>query len=380
MTSPSGKKTSSGHTEPPGASGRVVLLATGGTIAGAACQTEPSGYRAAQLDVAALVAAVPPLQGLAADGRLEALQVAQVDSKDMGPAVWRALLAAVQDALARPEVAGVVVTHGTDTLEETAYLLHRLLAPAKPVVLTAAMRPATDPSADGPANLLDAVRVAAWPGARGVLAVLDQQVWAGAEVRKQHTWRMPAFGADAGPLAWVERALVRPLRAWPGPGGAMDKVREAEQIEQAEAAQPQQARASSRAGRGTSPAASDHASKGAPAAALQAALDPARAWPWVEIVHSHAGADGRVVRLLLQAGVQGLVVAGTGHGTLHQDLQAELLRAAAQGVPVVRASRVGQGAVWARDGDRLPAAGACSPAQARVELMIRLLAAGQTAG
>ncbi|MBI5332978.1 MAG: asparaginase [Burkholderiales bacterium] len=376
MTSPSGKKTSSGRAEPPGRSGRVVLLATGGTIAGAACQTEPSGYRAAQLDVAALVAAVPPLQGLAADGRLEALQVAQVDSKDMGPAVWRALLAAVQDALARPEVAGVVVTHGTDTLEETAYLLHRLLAPAKPVVLTAAMRPATDPSADGPANLLDAVRVAAWPGARGVLAVLDQQVWAGAQVRKQHTWRMPAFGADAGPLAWVERALVRPLRAWPGPADEADApVRRQVQMprEQSSGAPDDAADVDTQAAR-------DDALKAALGAARDAALDPARTWPWVEIVHSHAGADGRVVRLLLQAGVQGLVVAGTGHGTLHQDLEAELLRAAAQGVPVVRASRVGQGAVWARDGDRLPAAGACSPAQARVELMIRLLAAGQTAG
>lgn len=351
MTSPSQKKAV--------AAGRVVLLATGGTIAGAACQTEPAGYRAAQLDVESLVAAVPPLQGLAADGRLEALQVAQVDSKDMGPAVWSALLAAVQDALGRPEVVGVVVTHGTDTLEETAYLLHRLLAPHKPVVLTAAMRPATDPSADGPANLLDAVRVAAWPGAQGVLAVMDQQVWAGAEVRKQHTWRMPAFGADAGPLGWVERGQVRLLRAWPAAEDAdaspvvVDDTHSKAACRQAPAVVP-----------------------GTMQAARRAAFDPQCTWPWVEIVHSHAGADGRIVRLLRQAGVQGLVAACTGHGTLHQDLEAELLQAMEQGVPVIRASRVGQGAVWARDGDRLPAAGACSPAQARVELMLRLLARG----
>lgn len=316
--------------------GRVLILATGGTIAGAACATATAGYRAAQLDVAALVAAVPALQAHADAGLLEAVQLAQIDSKDMGPTVWRRMLAAVGQALARPDVAGVVIPHGTDTLEESAYLLHRLLVPGKPVVFTGAMRPATDPSADGPANLIDAVRVAAWPGAGGVLAVMDQQVWAGHEVRKQHTWRMPAFGADAGPLAWVERGTVRPLRPWPVGQAGSDT-----------------------------------------GAALAAALDPQRVWPWVEVVHSHAGADGRVVRLLVESGVQGLVVAGTGHGTLHEDLEGAVRQARANGVAVLRASRVGQGAVWAREGDPLPAAGSCSPAQARVELLVRLLAAGR---
>lgn len=345
MTSPRGKN-------PSAPTGRVVVLATGGTIAGTACSSQPAGYRAAQLDAARLVAAVPALQALADAGRLQAWQVAQVDSKDLGPAVWRPLLAAVQAALAREEVDGVVVTHGTDTLEETACLLQELLAPAKPVVLTAAMRPATDPSADGPANLRDAVCVASWPGARGVLAVMDQQVWAGGEVRKQHTWRLPAFGADAGPLAWVEHGRVRALRPW------------------STAAAPA---ADGLAPQGEGLAATDPA---AARRALQAALDDGRPWPWVEIVHSHAGTDGRVVRLLVEAGVQGIVVAGTGHGTVHADLEAALLQASERGVPVLRASRVGHGAVWTREGERLPAAGARSPAQARVVLMTRLMARG----
>ena len=137
--------------------GTVVVLGTGGTIAGTAdSATDSVGYRAASLGVDALVAAVPPLAGWP----IECQQLAQVDSKDMGLALWLALRAALQRQLQRPEVAGVVITHGTDTLEETAYFLHRVLAPAKPVLLTAAMRPATSLQADGPQNLLDAVTLA----------------------------------------------------------------------------------------------------------------------------------------------------------------------------------------------------------------------------
>ena len=146
----------------------VVILATGGTIAGRADDAADNvGYRSASLGVAALLAAVPPLRALP----LEAEQLAQVDSKDMDFAVWQRLAQRAAFHLARSEVAGVVVTHGTDTLEETAYFLHRVLAPAKPLVLTAAMRPATSLQADGPQNLLDAVTRARTAGARGVLAV-----------------------------------------------------------------------------------------------------------------------------------------------------------------------------------------------------------------
>ncbi|HZF78693.1 MAG TPA: asparaginase domain-containing protein, partial [Rubrivivax sp.] len=144
---------------------RVVVIGTGGTIAGTALNPASHvGYRAAALDVADLVASVPALQA----HPLETMSVARLDSSDMDHATWALLASGIRQQLARPEVAGVVVTHGTDTLEETAYFLHRCLAADKPVVLTAAMRPASAPSPDGPQNLLDALLVALSGAAGGL--------------------------------------------------------------------------------------------------------------------------------------------------------------------------------------------------------------------
>lgn len=301
----------------------TVILGTGGTIAGTAEAGDNVGYTAAQLGVAQLLGKLPALAGLP----MEAEQVAQLDSKDMDFATWRLLARRVAHHLARPEVGGVVVTHGTDTLEETGYLLQRVLAPAKPVVLAAAMRPATALQADGPQNVLDAVRVARQPSACGVVAVLAGAVWAASELRKTHTYRLDAFSAgDAGPLAWVEEGSLRTLRPWP---------------------------------------------TGVPLG-LQV-LDAAQ-WPRVEIVLSHAGADGRLIDALVASGVDGLVVAATGNGTVHREVEAALLRAQSQRVRVLRSSRVGAGAILAKPGDALPAAGALTPVQARVELILELLA------
>lgn len=311
-----------------GVSRRIVVLGTGGTIAGtAAAAGDNVGYTAGQVAVAQLLAAVPGLQQRCEAGwTIESEQVAQIDSKDMSHAVWRRLAERVQIHLDRPEVDGVVVTHGTDTLEETAYLLQRVLAPSKPVVLTAAMRPASSTQPDGPQNLADAVTVAGLPGAGGVVAVLAGKVWAGAEVRKVHPYRPDAFDAgDAGPLAHVEESRVRRLREWP---------------------------------------------QGAPLGLQVLAAD---IWPEVQIIVSHAGADGRVVDLLMEAGVQGLVVAATGNGTVHQDLQAALLRAQSAGVAVVRALRGGSGCIVPTGHDLVPDAGALTAAQARVEILLRLL-------
>jgi L-asparaginase len=170
---------------------KVVVLGTGGTIAGTAeSATDSVGYRAASLGVQALLDAVPALAGWP----IECEQVAQVDSKDMTLALWLTLAAALHRHLQRPEVYGVVITHGTDSLEETAYFLHRVLAPSKPVVLTAAMRPATSLQADGPQNLLDAVTLAHGGTLGGVLAVLGGRVFSAVDLRKQHGWRVDAFG------------------------------------------------------------------------------------------------------------------------------------------------------------------------------------------
>lgn len=306
----------------------TVILGTGGTIAGrAAAPREALRYAAAQIGVADLVSAVPALAGV----ELEAEQVAQVDSKDMGPPVWTALVQAVVRHLARAEVSGLVVTHGTDTLEETALLLHRLLAPAKPVVLTAAMRPATSLQADGPANLCDAVTVARTPGARGVVAVMAGTVFRPEALRKHHTWKLDAFAAgDEGALGQVVDGQLRQHRAWPD-------------------ARPLGAHL----------------------------LPPAGApWPRVEIVTSHAGADGRLVDLLCADGVDGIVLAGTGNGTLSQGLEQAEQRAQQAGVAVWRASRCAAGGIVGLEPGGLASAGsaaALSPAQARVELTLTLL-------
>ena len=308
----------------------TVILGTGGTIAGeAAAPGEALRYSAARIGIDSLVRAVPALAGLA----LQAEQVAQVDSKDMDHAIWAALARRCAAHLARPEVAGLVVTHGTDTLEETAWLLHRVLGhdggPAKPVVLTAAMRPATSLQADGPQNLLDAVTVARSPGARGVMVVMAGTVFHPQAVRKHHTWRLDAFAAgDDGAVGHVVDGCLHRSRPWPE----------------------------------------------ACALGLTCLPPPGTPWPRVEVVMNHAGADGRVVELLMADGVDGLVLAGTGNGTLSDPLARAARRAQAAGVVVWRASRCAAGGVvGGGPGDFYPA-GALSPAQARVSLTLALLA------
>jgi L-asparaginase len=308
---------------------RVIILATGGTIAGTAARADDNvAYRSAQLGAADLVAAVPPLAAVA----LETEQVAQLDSKDMDHATWQRLARRAAFHLARPEVSGVVVTHGTDTLEETAWFLHRVLAPAKPLVLTAAMRPASSLQADGPQNLLDAVTVARTPGVKGVLAVLAGRVHGAADVRKWQPYRIDAFSSgDAGPLALIEEGHLRCFRPWP--------VGEALGLE-----------------------------------AISA--DPGT-WPWIEVLTSHAGARRESVDALVAAGVQGLVLAATGNGTLHHSLQAALDDAAAGGLPVWRTTRCVGGALV---GETAGPAGAMSPWQARTELLLQVLSARGAGG
>jgi L-asparaginase len=305
----------------------VVVLGTGGTIAGvAATPADHVGYRAAQLGVAALVAAVPASAGLV----IETEQVAQLDSKDMDFATWRALAQRTAHHAARAEVAGIVVTHGTDTLEETAYFLGRLLMLAKPVVLVAAMRPATSSEADGQGNLGDAILLAAQADWCGVVVVLAGEVHAARDVRKVHPHRLDAYSSgDAGPLGHiVDGKVVRQRRA---------------------------------------------AADGDPVG-IEVLPDDTSVWPWVEIVTSAAGSDGRAAELLLQAGVDGIVVAGTGNGTVHERLAAVLATAARRGVAVLRSTRCLGGSVVAIGADELPSAADLTPVKARIELILRLLA------
>lgn len=311
----------------------IVILGTGGTIAGrASSPSDNIGYTAAQVGVEELLAAIP---ALAKAGTVLTEQVAQIDSKDMSFAVWAKLAARVSHFLAQPGVQGIVITHGTDTLEETAFFLQTLLAPAKPVVLTCAMRPATALVPDGPQNLLDAVAVARHAGAQGVVAVCAGVIHSAVDVQKVHTYRLDPFSSgDAGPLGYVEEGGVRQLRNWP-----IGRVGHAQ-------------------------------------AAIKsiANFEKSAGVPRVEIVMNHAGASGAIVQALQAQGVQGLVVAGTGNGSLHHELEAALLKAQAAGVKVVRATRCLNGRVLSVPADRIPDSQGLSPVKARISLILQLLA------
>ena len=312
---------------------KIVVLGTGGTIAGkSATAGDNIGYTAAQVGVEQLLEAVPGLQQ-AAPGSLVAEQVAQVDSKDMDGSVWEALARRCAQGLADPEVRAIVITHGTDTIEETAWFLHEVLdARKKPVILTCAMRPATSLTPDGPQNLLDAMAVAGAPAACGVVVVAAGEIHGAQQVQKVHPYRVHAFDSgESGPLGWVEEGRVRLAQGWPA------------------AARP------------------------AAAATLPSAGDAGMAWPRVEVVFSHAGASGATVDALVRDGVQGLVVACTGNGTIHHALESALLRAQEVGVRVVRSTRCAQGRVLPKPGDLLPDSGGLPPFKARISLMLELL-------
>ena len=327
---------SSSGTPAAGAPGlpRIAVLATGGTIAGSAADAaNTSGYQAGVVGVDRLLEAVPALSGVA---QIQPEQIASVDSKDMSLALWTTLAQRVNTLLASDEIDGVVITHGTDTLEETGYLLHLTVKGTKPVVLTAAMRPASALSADGPLNLLNAVTVAASAAAhgQGVLVAFNNRIHCARDVVKTSTYAVDAFQSpEVGALGWVQDGRVEFQRSVVRPH------------------------------------------------TLATEFVIGAKWPHVEIVVSYAGVSRIAVDALVAAGVRGIVVAGTGNGSIHASVQQALADAASQGVVVVRASRVGSGHVMrngaaADDALGFVSAGSLNPYKARVLLMLALAAGG----
>lgn len=314
---------------------RVVLLGTGGTIAGQAeAESDNVGYRAGALTVAQLLGTVPALKGVEA----EVLEVAQVDSKDMGLPVWQRLVRQVQQCLVRDEVQGVVITHGTDTIEETAFLLQWVLRPRKPVVLVCAMRPATAVSPDGPQNLLDAMAVASAPGMAGVVVVCGGRVHGAMDVRKVHPYRLDPFSSgDAGVLGQVEEGRLRWFRQPPVTDIPTD---------------------------------SD----------LLTRFLSADALPRVHVVPSHADADPQLLDLLLapqawpkDRPLRGLVVEATGNGTVHERLLPALRDAGSRGIAVALASRCADGAIASHPGIEFEVFDGLSVLKTRLALALRLL-------
>lgn len=318
-----------------------MVLGTGGTIAGRAeYESDNIGYAAAQLSVAALLELVPALNTVLRGHDLHSEQVAQVDSKDMRFDIWLALAQRVTHYLLQSDVAAVVITHGTDTVEETAYFLHSVLSPElinhKPVVLACAMRPASARYPDGPQNLMDAVTVALAPGAAGVMVVCAGTVHSALDVQKSQTYRLDAFtSGDAGPLCYVEEGQLRLLKNWP------------------------------------------QTQTGSSFVAIDS-IAQLSVWPRVEIVMSYAGCGGEVVDGLLLEGasatpLRGIVVAATGNGTIHQQLEAALRRAQTTGVRVIRSTRCAFGQLLALQRTEFEHFNGLSPVKARIALMLALM-------
>ncbi len=277
---------------------RIIVLATGGTIAGQASTRAAIGYDAGKVSGAALVAAVPGLDKLAA---ISAEQISSIGSQDMNDKVWFALANRINDIFARNEADGVVITHGTDTMEETAFFLNAVLSTSKPVVLVGSMRPSTAISADGPGNLYEAIEVAASPQAsgRGVLVVLNDTIHGARLVEKSNTTSVQTFvSPSGGPVGFVDPSSIR-FTTPPPAGGAHPPY----------------------------------------------ALPVAPPLPRVDIIYAHANMDAALIDDAVKGGAKGLVLAGVGDGNGSQAAIDALARAVQQGVLVVRASRVGSGFV-----------------------------------
>lgn len=303
----------------------LALIATGGTIAGRGSQDR---YVAGSLEAEALFEAVPELRELAS-WRIE--EPFSLDSRDLAPAHWLTLASRAQALLEKPEISGLVITHGTDTLEETAFALHLLLPVGKPVVLTAAMRPADSLSADGPLNLLQAAQVALAGESRnrGVLVVSNESIHAAREISKMRTHAPDALASPAtGPLGSVCGTTIR------------------------------------------------YACPAREAGPAWLSLVSQEALPRVEVLPAYAGVDAHLFEATLASGARGLVLALPGHGSLPEALRPSVRRAISAGVVVVRASRIGPG-VWHNhneddDGLGLIAAERLNAWQARVLLILAL--------
>ena len=311
---------------------RIVILGTGGTIAGAAESATSASYTSGQFAIDELIAAIPEVLDIA---EISGEQVASIGSQDMNDDIWLLLAKRCNVLLAQNDVDGIVITHGTDTMEETAFFLHLTINSTKPVVLTGAMRPATARSADGPLNLYEAVITAAEPEShgRGVMVVANDTVFGARDVTKActtaiHTFQAPNFG----PLGHVHNGVVEYQRS------------------------PQR----------------KHTTES------EFNIDRVKALPRVGIVYSHANCSDVPVRAFIDAGFDGLVHAGFGNGNFCKDVGQALIDAVTSGMAVVRSSRAWSGAttlVGEVDDDKLGfvASGLLNPQKARILLQLALL-------
>lgn len=310
---------------------KIRILATGGTIAGLEARQDDPSYRSGVLPATALVAAIP---GLAKFAEVSTEQVCNIGSQTMTNTIWLQLARRMNAALQSPDVDGVVITHGTDTMEETAYFLSLVGRSQKPIVMTGAMRPAGTVSPDGPSNLLDAIIVATSPEARGrgVLVVASDEIHYAREIEKTDTIGLNSFQS--------------PNR---GRAGVIDH--------------------------GKPIFFSRQAVKYGDASEFT--INGLQRLPSVEIVYSYANFGRGTIDYLVSQGVKGIILAGVGDGNTTDAALAGLKDAAIHGVIIVRSSRVASGTTRRNievDDDRYGfiASEELNPQKARVLLMLGL--------
>src|SRR5262245_33152164 len=310
----------------------VVVLATGGTIAGAAGSDVQAAYTSGQVGVDQLLAAVPQAKKLAT---LRGEQIANIGSQDMNDEVWLKLAKRVNELAAMADVDGIVITHGPDTIEETGYFLNLVVKSRKPVVMTASMRPSTALSADGPLNFYNAVAVAANKDAagRGVLVVINDWIHGASSLTKTSTTAVQTFLSPlrglVGTVAYGKSEFYR------GPVGK-------------------------------------HTTES------EFSVGGVTALPRVDIIMAHENMDGKLIEAAVASGAKGIVIAGVGNGNMTAAALDSLAAQAKKGIVCVRSSRVATGLVGRNvevndDKLGLVASDSLNPQKARVLLRLALL-------
>jgi len=282
---------------------RIIILATGGTIAGAGTASDRAGYTAGKIPIEDLIGTIPTVKKVA---DITGEQVASVGSQDMTVDIWKKLAIRINEIEKNGEAEGIVITHGTDTQEETAYFLDLVLTGDKPVVLTGSMRPATAISADGPKNLYDAITIAASPKSigRGVLVSFNEGIYDARDVMKLSTTKTNAFGSpNTGPVGQAYDGRVEYY---------LKSEREVK-----------------------------------PSQPITITADTKL--PRVDIVYMYADAPPDEIDMLVSKKVDGIVIAGVGNGNFNKAYTEAVKRAVAAGVVVCRASRTPSGRVVLHD-------------------------------
>ena len=309
----------------------VHVIGTGGTIAGRGQAGRVGGYRSGAIPIDELLEAIPAARDVA---RVTAEQYSNVGSTSLQPSDWLALAQRInllfREGLGGERVDGVVVTHGTDALEETAYFLNLTVRSDRPVVMVGAMRPATAVSADGPLNLLNAIQVAADPASRGrgTMIVLNQEINAARDGTKTHAHRVQTFRArDWGLLGEVD-----------DDGPVFYRRVERRHTFDSE---------------------------------FDVSALRAEELPRVDVAYTYNGADGTAIRAFVAAGARGVVIAGSGAGAMTRGQVEAAREAVEQGVFVVRSTHTGAGRITGSRG-RFLGGDDLVPQKARILLMLAL--------